>query len=138
MRVMALDIGTKNIGVAISDEMGIIAQGKETIRYTSDESTLIEIQKFVKDYSVGKIVISLPINMNGSSGERVEASRHIAEIIKIKLGIEIVFWDERLSTKEAETIMISAGISRYKRKKKIDKVAATIILQNYLDWSGNA
>jgi putative pre-16S rRNA nuclease len=133
MRIMGLDIGTKNIGLAVSDEMMLIAQGRGRVQRTSDHKAVREIKAIVEDEDVKKIIVGLPINMDGSEGERARDSRKFAERIRKEAGVMVELWDERLSTKEAEDIMIAADVSRAKRKKVIDTLAAQIILQGYLD-----
>ena len=133
MRIMGLDIGTKNIGVAVSDETCLIAQGKEVILRTSDRKAVFRIKQIVSEFNVEKIVVGLPVNMNGSLGPRAEDSKRFAGKLEKETSADICFWDERLSTKEAEDVMIAADVSRKKRKLVIDKLAAQIILQGYLD-----
>lgn len=136
MRIMGLDIGTKYIGVAISDETCILAQGRETIQRKSNDIALGRIKELVEEYKVREIVVGLPVNMNGTSGERAEDSERFAARLEDATGLPVKLWDERLSTKEAEGVMISASVTRKKRKKVIDKMAAQLILQSYLDSRG--
>ncbi|MDP8258074.1 MAG: Holliday junction resolvase RuvX [Candidatus Aadella gelida] len=133
MRIMGLDIGTKNIGVAVSDETCTLAQGREVITRTSTEKVVSRIKELVEEFKVEEIVIGLPVNMDGTEGPRAKDSRMWGELLEKRFPFKCVLWDERLSTKEAEDIMISADISRKKRKKKIDQLAAQLILQGYLD-----
>jgi putative Holliday junction resolvase len=135
MRIMGLDVGTKTIGVAISDEMGWTAQGIETIKINEERNQFgfERIEELVKDYNVDRIVVGLPKNMNGTIGPRGEACQQFAEKVKELLNIEVILWDERLSTMAAERLLISADVSRKKRKQVIDKMAAVVILQSYLD-----
>ncbi|MFX3624509.1 MAG: Holliday junction resolvase RuvX [Ectobacillus sp.] len=135
MRILGLDVGTKTVGVAISDEMGWTAQGVETIRINEErnEFGFARIAELVKQYNVGKIVVGLPKNMNGTIGPRGEACQQFAARLHEHLGLEVVLWDERLSTMAAERLLISADVSRKKRKQVIDKMAAVVILQGYLD-----
>jgi len=130
---MGLDIGTKNIGVALSDETCQIAQGTEVILRTSDRKAVFRLKQIVAEYNVEKIVVGLPVNMNGSTGPRAEDSKRFAGKLEKETSVDICFWDERLSTKEAEDVMIAASVSRKRRKLVIDKLAAQIILQGYLD-----
>lgn len=132
-RVLGLDLGSKTIGVAISDPLGWTAQGITTIRRKGKENDLIEIEKICKEYSVKKIVVGLPKNMNGTIGEAGEKAQEFSQLIKDKLGLQIEFWDERLTTVAAHRAMLEADLSRNKRKKIVDKIAATYILQGYLD-----
>jgi putative Holliday junction resolvase len=135
MRVLGLDVGTKTIGVAVSDEMGWTAQGIETIKIADEqmEQSYPRLQQLIDEYSVEKIVVGLPKNMNGTIGPRGEACIEFADNVKEKLNIETMMWDERLSTIAAERVLLSADVSRKKRKKVIDKMAAVMILQGYLD-----
>ncbi|MFH1665446.1 MAG: Holliday junction resolvase RuvX [Candidatus Omnitrophota bacterium] len=133
MRIMGLDIGTKNIGVAVSDESGTIAQARQVVKRVSDEKAVGEIQVIAGEFSVKEIVVGLPVHMDGSMGERAEDSKRFASLLEDKLSLPVVMWDERLSTKEMEEVLISASVRRKKRKMVIDKLAAQIILQGYLD-----
>ena len=135
MRKLALDLGDARIGVAQSDLMGIIANGLETIHRTNLQSDLNHIATLVKQNQVDTIVLGLPINMDGTKGERVEKTYAFAEQLKNFLpnNIKIEFIDERLTTVSAERVLLQADVRRDKRKTVIDKMAATIILQSYLD-----
>jgi putative holliday junction resolvase len=138
MRTLGLDVGTKTIGVAVSDAMGWTAQGLETIRIEEDqtEQAIPRLKKLIHTYEVDKLVVGLPKNMNGTIGPRGEACLQFAEQLKEALGIEVIMWDERLSTMAAERVLLEADVSRKKRKKVIDKMAAVMILQGYLDSKG--
>ena len=133
MRILGLDIGSKTIGVAISDPLGWTAQGITTIRRSKKEQDLEEIKKICKEYSVETIVIGLPKNMNGSIGESGERFLEFSEQIKSFTGLKVEMWDERLTTVAAHKAMLEADLSRGKRKKSVDKLAAIYILQGYLD-----
>lgn len=133
MRILGLDIGSKTIGVAISDPLGWTAQGITTIRRTKKENDLEEVKKICKEYSVETIVIGLPKNMNGSIGESGERVLEFSNQINEYTGLKVEMWDERLTTVAAHKAMIEADLSRNKRKKIVDKIAATYILQGYLD-----
>ncbi|PGY14978.1 Holliday junction resolvase RuvX [Bacillus cereus] len=135
MRILGLDVGTKTVGVAMSDEMGWTAQGLETIRINEERGHFgfERISELVKQYNVDKIVVGLPKNMNGTIGPRGEACQQFAENLRNLLQLEVVMWDERLSTMAAERLLISADVSRKKRKQVIDKMAAVVILQGFLD-----
>lgn len=133
MRVMGLDIGEKTIGVALSDPFGWTAQGLKTIRRSSIKSDIQEIISIIKEYEVEKIVSGLPINMNGTLGPAGERVNDFCSKLKASVEIEIVMQDERLSTVAAQRMLIDADVSRKKRKQVIDTVAATYILQVYLD-----
>ncbi|MFH1799082.1 MAG: Holliday junction resolvase RuvX [Candidatus Omnitrophota bacterium] len=130
---MGLDIGTKNIGVALSDGLSIIAQGKEVIKRTDDSAAIARIEEIVDEFRVKEIIVGLPVNMNGTMGPRAEDSSCFAEKLKKKTALSVKMWDERLSTKEVEAVLIKGSVSRKKRKRIIDKLAAQIILQGYLD-----
>ncbi|RIU93631.1 Holliday junction resolvase RuvX [Oceanobacillus picturae] len=135
MKILGLDVGSKTIGVAVSDAFGWTAQGLTTIEWneesiTSADSKLAEI---IAENEIGKAVIGLPKNMNGSIGERGEASQRYAEHIEKTHNIDTVLWDERLTTVAAERVLLEADMSRKKRKKVIDKMAAVMILQGYLN-----
>jgi len=131
MRVIGLDIGTKRIGVAISDEECIIARGLNSIERNGKE--IEKIKEIIKKYNVEKIVYGLPLRMDGSISSQTEVAVSFISKLKEEISIPLLPWDERLSSKQAETILIEADISRKKRKKLIDKLSAQIILQNYLD-----
>ncbi|HEX6595115.1 MAG TPA: Holliday junction resolvase RuvX [Bacillota bacterium] len=137
MRIIGLDIGSKTIGVAVSDALGITAQGLTTIQW--DENNLKSadepIKKIIKQYDVQKAVIGLPKHMNGTIGERGEASKRYAAHLEKVHHIPTEFWDERLTTIAAERVLLEADMSRKKRRKVIDKMAAVMILQGYLDQS---
>ena len=140
MRVMGLDYGTVTVGVAIRDALKITAQGIETIRRKEENKlrrTLARIEELVKEYEVDTIVVGLPKNMNNTIGERANKSIDFADMVHRRTGVEVVMWDERLTTVTAHNAMLEADISRKKRYDVVDKVAAVIILQNYLDYSSN-
>ncbi|MBF0713211.1 Holliday junction resolvase RuvX [Gemella sp. GH3] len=135
-RIMALDYGSKTIGVAVSDALHITAQGVETIQINEaiKDFKIKRIKELIKEYDVSKIIVGLPKNMDNSIGFRGEATLEFVEILKNKLkNIEVILQDERLTTMGAERILIEADLSRKKRKKVIDKMAAVLILQTYLD-----
>lgn len=135
MRTMGLDVGSKTIGVALSDELGWTAQGLKTIQINEEENLFgfDEIGKLIKEYDVGKIIVGLPKNMNGTIGPRAEASQFFAGVLEERFGLPVVLWDERLTTMAAERVLLEADLSRKKRKKVIDKMAAVMILQGYLN-----
>ncbi len=134
MRIMGLDVGDKKIGIALSDSMGWTAQGYSVIERKNLKGTLCKIKKIVERYDVTQVIIGLPKNMNGSIGPQGEKILKFAEELgNIINNIEIKLWDERLTTIEAEKTLIEADLSRRKRKQVIDKLAAVLILQNYLD-----
>lgn len=136
MRIMGLDYGSKTVGVAISDPLGLTAQGIETI-YRKDENklrqTLARIEELAEEYGVEKIVLGFPKHMNNDIGERGEKSLELREKLERRTGLEVIMWDERLTTVEAERTLIENKVRREDRKKYIDKIAAVFILQGYLD-----
>ncbi|WP_096440427.1 Holliday junction resolvase RuvX [Alteribacter populi] len=135
MKSLGLDVGTKTIGVAVSDAFGWTAQGVETIKWqeSDEESALARIEHWIAQHEVSTIVVGLPKNMNGTIGERGQACEAFAEKLKERTGLNVTLWDERLSTVAAERVLVSADVSRKKRKGVIDKMAAVMILQGYLD-----
>ena len=135
-KILGLDVGSKTVGIAISDLMGWTAQGLDTLRINEEQDDLgiDQLVKIIKDNQVGTVVIGLPKNMNNSIGFRGEASIKYKEKLQESVpSIDIVMWDERLSTMAAERFLLEADVSRQKRKKVIDKMAAVFILQGYLD-----
>ena len=136
-RIIGLDFGSKTTGVAVSDPFGWTAQGVEIIRRKEENKlrkTLARIEELVKEYGASRIVLGLPKNMNNTSGPRVEASQSYGEKIKELFQLPVDYQDERLTTVQAERMLVEqADVSRNKRKKVIDKLAAQLILQNYLD-----
>ncbi len=136
MRIMGLDFGSKTVGVAISDPLMITAQGIEIIRRDKPNQlrkTYARIEELIKEYEVNEIVLGLPKNMNGSIGPKGELSYRFKEMLEEGTNLEVILEDERLTTREATNILIKNDTSRKKRKKVIDSLAATIILQSYLD-----
>ncbi|MCT4595046.1 MAG: Holliday junction resolvase RuvX [Anaeromicrobium sp.] len=133
MRTMGLDVGDKTIGISVSDLMGWTAQGVETIRRTNLKSDYKRLGELIKEKEVSKLVVGLPKNMNGTLGPQGEKVLEFVEGIKRRFKVEIIMWDERLTTVSAEKMLIGADVSRKKRKKVIDMVAANYILQGYLD-----
>lgn len=133
MRILGLDYGDARIGVAISDELGWTAQGLEVIQVQSDADAVRRIGQLIQAYHVDSIVLGLPKNMNGTIGPRGECSIAFAEKLKKTFALPVVLWDERLSTVAAERTLLAADVSRKKRKRVRDKMAAAIILQSYLD-----
>jgi putative Holliday junction resolvase len=135
MRTMGLDIGSHTIGVAISDELGITAQGLKTLRRKSMEEDFKEIATIIGQFEIENIVVGLPKNMNGTLGKQAEIVLKWIKILIDKIPVPVVTWDERLSTVGATKVLLEADLSRRKRKKVIDKLAAVLILQGYLDQS---
>lgn len=133
MRIIGLDVGDKTIGVAVSDQMGWTAQGVEVIRRTSLDKDLSRLREIIETYQVEKIVVGLPRNMDGSVGPQAMKVEGFIENLSSLFELPIIRWDERLSTIGAERSLLEADLSRAKRKKVIDKMAAVFILQGYLD-----
>ena len=134
MRSMSLDVGTRTIGIAVSDLLGMIAGGVETIRRTTEEKDYARIAQLIKEHEVDTLVVGYPKNMNGTVGERGEACAAMAQELKARFPeVQVVLWDERLSSVAAEKVLVEADMSRMKRKQVIDMMAAVVILQNYLD-----
>ncbi len=136
MRIMGLDYGSKTVGVAISDELLLTAQGKEIIRRNEENKlrkTLARIEQLIQEYEVEKIVLGLPLNMDESVSERSQLCLEFKDKIERRTGIPVDMLDERLTTVEADEIMNEAGIKGKKRKEYVDMIAAQIILQDYLD-----
>lgn len=132
LRVMGLDIGTKRVGVAVSDELGISANAKGIFEYTDERQLIEEIKKRIKEFCADSVVVGLPVNMNGSLGGAAKQILNIVEVLKKQVNIPVCVFDERLSTVMAQNVLLSADLSRKKRKKLIDTTAAQIILQDYL------
>lgn len=134
MRKMSLDVGTRTIGIAVSDLMGLIANGVETIHRTSEERDYQRLAELIAEHEVDTLVVGYPKNMNGTVGERAQACAAMAEELRKRFPtLEVVLWDERLSTVAAEKVLVEADLRRKKRKQVIDMMAAVVILQNYLD-----
>ena len=140
MRIIGLDFGSKTVGVAVSDELLITAQGIEIVRRKSENKlrqTLARIEELIKEYNVGKIVLGFPKNMNNSEGERCEKTLEFKEMLERRTGLTVELWDERLTTVAADNLMMEAGIRRENRKEYVDQIAASFILQGYLDYLQN-
>jgi putative Holliday junction resolvase len=135
MRMMGLDIGSHTIGVAMSDELEITAQGLKTLRRKSLEEDFKEIDTIMRQFEIEKIVVGLPKNMDGTLGKQAEFILKWVKVLVAKIPVPVVTWDERLSTAAASKVLLEADLSRRKRKKVIDKLAAVLILQGYLDRS---
>lgn len=136
IRIMGLDFGSKTVGVAVSDPLGITAQGIEIVRRTSENKlrkTLARIEELVTEYEVTEIVLGFPKNMNNTIGERAEKSLAFKEMLERRTGLPVVMWDERLTTVAANRTLIEGGVRRENRKDYVDMLAAVYILQGYLD-----
>lgn len=132
-RILGLDIGDKTIGVAVSDPLGFTAQGITTIKRFSNKEDYAKLKEFIDEYDIKKVVVGLPINMNGTLGPQSEKTVKFATKLKNKYKVDIIYQDERMTTVSAERILIEGNVRRENRKKYIDKIAAVFILQNYLD-----
>lgn len=140
MRIMGLDFGSKTVGVAISDELLITAQGIEIIRRKEENKlrqTLARIEELITQYGVTEIVLGYPKNMNDTLGERVEKTDEFKEKLERRTGLSVSLWDERLTTVAADRAMMEAGVRRENRKDYVDQIAASFILQGYLDLRKN-
>ena len=140
MRIIGLDFGSKTVGVAVSDELLITAQGIEIVRRKSENKlrqTLARIEELIKEYNVEKNVLGFPKNMNNSEGERCEKTLEFKEMLERRTGLTVELWDERLTTVAADNLMMEAGIRRENRKEYVDQIAASFILQGYLDYLQN-
>ena len=136
MRIMGLDYGSKTVGVAVSDLLGMTAQPVETITRKDENKlrkTCARIEELIKEYQVTKIVLGLPKHMNDDIGDRAEKSIAFGEMLHRRTGLEVIMWDERLTTVEAEQTLIECNVRREDRKKYIDQIAAVFILQGYMD-----
>ena len=136
MRILGLDFGSKTVGVAVSDGLLLTAQGVETIERKDENKlrkTCARIEELIAEYEITEIVLGLPKNMNNTEGERVEKTKAFGEMLERRTGLPVHYWDERLTTVAAAQILIESGVRRENRKAVIDKVAAGLILQGYLD-----
>ena len=141
MRIIGLDYGTKTVGVAASDSLGITAQAVETITRKEENKlrqTLARIEALIDEYNVEEIVVGLPKNMNNTIGERAEACRDFADKLERRTGLPVIMWDERLTTVSADNVLKECGVRRENRKAVVDKIAAVFILQGYLDYKSNS
>lgn len=134
MRKLGIDYGSKYIGIAVSDRSNTIAHSKEVIRRTDLKKDLATIKDYINDYKIDQIIVGMPTSLNGTKGPRAEKTEQFVNFLKNHLDLEIITWDERFTTLIADRSMIDADLSRKKRKKMVDKIAAALILQNYLDY----
>ena len=140
MRILGLDFGSTTVGVAVSDQLGFTAQGLEVIRRKQENKlrqTLARIEEIIKEYQVDLIVLGYPKNMNNTIGERAQKTEEFRDMLLRRTGLEVILWDERLSTVSAHHSMIEGGMRREQRAEVVDQVAAVFILQNYLDLKYN-
>jgi putative Holliday junction resolvase len=140
MRILGLDYGSKTVGVAVSDPLGLTAQGVEIIRRKSEtkmRQTLARIEELIAQYQVETIVLGLPKNMNNTLGDRAEKSLELKETLERRTGLAVVMWDERLTTVSANRVLMETGVRRENRKDHVDEIAAIFILQGYLDYLHN-
>jgi putative Holliday junction resolvase len=136
VRVLALDLGKRRIGVAVSDELGLTAQGLETLQRTNIREDVSRLAELVSEYGVGEIVLGKPLHMDGREGRQVEWVKDFAERLRGKLAVPVRLWDERLTTVEAERMLKTSGISIRKRALAVDRVAAVLLLESYLGARG--
>ena len=132
-RILALDLGKRRIGLAVSDPLGLTAQGLITWERVNRQSDLAELKRLVEEYEVGMILVGQPLHMDGRMGTQAEGAEHFAASLRRHLGLEVRLWDERLTTAEAQRVLKSSGVSLNKRRQAVDRMAAVILLQSFLD-----
>ena len=133
MRILGIDYGNKRVGVAVSDSLGWTAQPLVTLQMHGHQELLVEIREYIDKYEIEKLVVGMPYNMDGTMGKRAEITQAFVNFLKNNLELPIIIQDERLTTRQAKNILLEADVSRAGRKKVIDKMAASLILQSYLD-----
>jgi putative Holliday junction resolvase len=138
MRILALDLGKRRIGLAISDELGITAQGMPTLQRKNNRSDLAALARVIQDKSVDRILLGNPLHMSGDAGTQADAARQFGELLARHTGKQVQLWDERLTTVEASRVLRESGISIEKRAKAVDQLSAVILLQSYLDFLGGS
>ena len=140
MRILGLDVGSRTVGIGLSDEMGSTAQGMETLRFPENQldQVIPQLAEYIRRYEIQTIVVGLPKNMDGTIGARGQFCLEFGQKLQAELSVDIVFWDERLTTVAAHKYLIEADMSRKKRKKVVDKIASVLILQSYLDSKSSA
>jgi len=138
MKILGLDLGSKTLGVAMSDALGMVAHGVETFTFkTAHYKHAVDyVVEIVRKESISTIVLGYPLNMNNTEGERGVLSRRFAKKLEVAVGVKVILWDERMTTMQASRVLIDGGVRRENRKKHVDKLAATLILQSYLDSRG--
>lgn len=137
MRILGLDYGSKTVGVAVSDALGITAQGLETIVRKEENKlrrTCARIEELIQEYEVTSIVLGYPKHLNNTAGDRAQKTEEFRALLERRTGLSVILWDERLSTVSAERVLMESGVRRENRKAVVDKIAAVFILQNYLDY----
>jgi len=134
MRILALDLGQQRIGLALSDELGLTAQGLSTLERRNLRADLAALERLARDQSVDRIVVGEPLHLSGRAGAQAQAARRFAEALTRRTGLPVELWDERLTTAEASRVLRSSGIGIEKRARAVDRLAAVILLQSYLDW----
>ena len=135
-RILALDLGKKRIGLALSDPLGVSAQGLDTLQRTTIRADIAALAALAREHEVRLVLLGHPLNMNGSEGRQAVYTRDFAERLKERTGLTVRFWDERLTSKEAERVLKQSGISIEKRARAIDRLAAVILLASFLDAGG--
>jgi putative Holliday junction resolvase len=133
MRYLGLDLGTRRIGVAVSDELGLTAQPLSTLETASEDDAIAAIRSLIRRYAVDEVVIGLPKNMNGTCGPAAEQALALAARLEAEGQVKVAMWDERLTSKAAERLLIEADVRRSRRKRAVDQMAAVLILQGFLD-----
>jgi len=133
MRALGLDLGTKTVGIAVTDELALTAQGITTLERTNLKATVSAIKALAVEYAVDRFVLGLPLNMDGSEGPRAEATRKFGAALEAATALPVIYWDERLTTVAANRVLLEADLSRKKRREVVDQVAASLILQGWLD-----
>lgn len=133
MRILGIDLGDVRVGFALSDEMGYSAQPLQVLKKINEEQLLTTVDGLIREYGVSEIVVGLPLNMNGTAGPRAVGARAFIETLKTRVALPVHEWDERLSTAFAERVLIEGDMRRNKRKQVVDKIAAAVILQGFLD-----
>lgn len=135
MKTLGLDLGSKTLGIAMSDALGMMAHGIETFTFKTEhyKHAVEYVTEIIEKENISTVVLGLPKNMNNTIGERGEISRRFAKKVEDATGVQVILWDERMTTLQVERVLIDGGVRREKRKKHVDKLAATVILQSYLD-----
>lgn len=137
-RVLALDLGRRRIGLAVSDELGLTAQGLPTFERTNLRTDLVGLKQLAVEWSVGRIVVGLPLRMSGEEGRQAAGAREFGARLAARTGLPVEFWDERLTTVEAQRVLRSSGVGIGKRSKAVDRLAAVLILESWLERNGSA